>query len=49
MKTYEVNVKLYVPAENDGELNSVLENMSITNSEYYGSHCIENVEVSEED
>ncbi len=49
MKTYEVNVKFYIPAKDDDELNSVLENTGITNSEYYGSHYIENVEDSEED
>ena len=48
MRIYEINVKLYVPAEDDGELNSVLENMGITNSEYYGTHSIENTEDFEE-
>ena len=47
MKTYVIDVRYYIPAENDNELNRVLEDMGIKNNEYYGGYDISNIEDDE--
>ena len=51
MKTYVVDVRYYIPAENSDKFNNVLEDMGIKDSEYYGGYDIVGIEddESEED
>lgn len=44
MKTYVINVRYYIPAEDDDELDQVLEDTGIKDNEYYGGYDIENIE-----
>lgn len=44
MKTYVLDVRCYVQAENEDELNDVLKNTGISYSEYYGGYNIVDVE-----
>jgi len=44
MKTYVLDVRCYVQAENEDELKDVLKNTGISYSEYYGGYNIVDVE-----
>ena len=47
MRMYVVDVRYYIPADNDDELNKVLDDMEIRNSEYYGGYDIVDTEEDE--
>lgn len=47
MKTYVVDARYYIPAENSDELNKVLGDMGIKDSEYYGGYYIVGTEDDE--
>lgn len=44
MKTYVIDVRYYISAENGDELNKVLEDVGIKDSEYYGGYDIVDIE-----
>lgn len=48
MKTYVIDVRYYIQAENEEELKEQLREMDISNNEYYGGYSIEDVEDEEE-
>jgi len=48
MKTYRVNVVYYIQANDEIELEREMKDYGITNSEYYGTHYIEDVEDEED-
>ena len=47
MKTYAIDVRYYIQAENEEELNEMLENTGIKYNEYYCGYDIVNVECEE--
>jgi hypothetical protein len=49
MKTYVINVKYYIPAEDNDEFNRILEETNISNSEYYGGYELVEVETEDEE
>lgn len=48
MKTYCVQVTYFIPAEDEDELDKVLEDIGATTSEYYGAHDVLGFEEEEE-
>lgn len=48
MKTYVLDVRYYIQAENENELQEELRNIGISNSEYYNGYEIVSVEDEEE-
>jgi hypothetical protein len=47
MKMYAIDVRYYIPADDVDELNKVLDDMEVTNSEYYGGYDIADIEEDE--
>ena len=48
MKTYVIDVRYYIPASNDDELNRILDDMEIKDSEYFGGCDIVDTEETED-
>ena len=44
MKTYVIDVRYYIPANDDEEFNEILDKSGIIDSEYYGGYCMVEVE-----
>ena len=49
MKVYAIDVRNYIPANDDDELYKVVNNMGISHSEYYGGYDVVDVEEEEDD
>lgn len=49
MKMYAVDVRYYIPANDDDELYRVMNNMGISHSEYYGGYDIADIEYEEDE
>lgn len=47
MKMYAIDVRYYVPADNDDELYRIMNNMGISHNEYYGGYDIVDIEEEE--
>jgi hypothetical protein len=48
-RTYIINVRYYIPADDIDELEDILNATGISDSEYYGGYAIDEVEEEEED
>ena len=48
MKTYVLDVRYYIQADDEDELNEILDNMGVRSNEYYGGYDIVDVEEDEE-
>lgn len=49
MKVYAIDVRYYIPANDDDELYKVVNNMGISHSEYYGGYDVVDVEEEDDD
>ena len=47
MKTYVIDVRYYISAENEDKLNKMLEDMGVKDNEYYGGYDIVDTEEDE--
>lgn len=47
MKTYVLDVRYYIQADNENELNEILDDMGVKSSEYYGGYDIVDAEEDE--
>lgn len=47
-KVYSLDVRYYIYANNDEELEQILDDMGISSNEYYGGHDVVEVEDVEE-
>ena len=49
MKTYIIDVRYYIPADDEDELYQALKEIGIVDSEYYGGYEVIEVEEEKED
>lgn len=49
MKMYCVAVRYFIPTDDEDDLNETLNQMGVTDSEYYGSHDVMGFEDDEEE
>lgn len=48
MKTYILDVRYYIPVDDENELNEILDDMGVKGNEYYGGYDVVDVEEDEE-
>ena len=48
MSTYAVDVRLYIPANDESEVHRTIKESGVSDSEYYSHHDIVDVEENEE-